>query len=273
MLRRPRLDPVPAVAVLLLVGVVAVTAGVATRSQGTPRAWTVPAPATVAAAPMDPAPMDPAEAAAPPEPGQLTPPAVSARPQASAAWVASVGAATGIGSVALAAYADATLALAGDQPSCRLGWTTLAAIGGIESGHGTYGGAELREDGRPTIPIVGPALDGRPGFAAIPAAPDATAWHGDPVWDHAIGPLQFLPSTWRRWGADADGDGAADPNDTDDAALAAGRYLCAAGADLTAAPAWRAAVLTYNHSEAYVSEVLTAANGYAVASRQAAGRL
>ncbi len=44
-----------------------------------------------------------------------------------------------------------------------------------------------------------------------------------------MGPLQFIPSTWRSWGVDANGDGVADPNQIDDAALAAGRYLCAAG--------------------------------------------
>ncbi|RYV49993.1 lytic murein transglycosylase, partial [Pengzhenrongella frigida] len=196
-------------------------------------------------------------------------PVVPAR--AAAAWVASTSAATGIGPVAMRAYANATLALAAEQPACRVGWTTLASIGATESGHGTHGGAVLDDDGRPSLPIIGPALDGRPGFAAIPADPDATAWHGDPVWDHAVGPLQFLPSTWRRWGADGDGDQVADPNDLDDAALAAGRYLCAAGTDLTAAPAWQAAVLSYNHSHEYVAAILASANGYAAASQASGG--
>jgi len=194
----------------------------------------------------------------------------NARPRASAAWVASVSTATGIGAVALQAYADATVTLHADDPSCRLGWTTIAAIGWIESGHGTHGGARLLDDGRTDLPILGPALDGRDGFAAIPATPDSTAWHGDPVWDHAVGPLQFLPSTWRRWGADGDGDGAADPNDVDDAALAAGRYLCASGADLTLAAGWRDAVFSYNHSDQYVTEVRGAANRYAESASAAA---
>ena len=192
---------------------------------------------------------------------------------AAADWVATTSAATGIPDVALRAYADATLALALEQPACHVGWTTLAAIGGIESGHGTHGGALLRPDGTSSVRILGPALDGRPGFAAIPATPESTGWHGDPVWDHAVGPLQFLPSTWERWAADGDDDGVADPNDIDDAALAAARYLCASGHDLTGADAWHAAVYSYNHSDQYVSDVLGAANRYATRSqtRRAAG--
>src|SRR3546814_10762281 len=84
-------------------------------------------------------------------------------------------------------------------------------------------------DGRSSRPILGPALDGRPGFAAIRSTPESATWHGDSTWDHAVGPLQFIPSTWSRWAADGDGDGASDPNDIDDAAYAAGRYLCADG--------------------------------------------
>ena len=72
--------------------------------------------------------------------------------------------------------------------------------------------------------------------------------HGDPEWDHAVGPLQFLPSTWETWGRDGDGDGTADPQDLDDAAAAAAAYLCGAGQDLTTGPGWSAAVYAYNHS-------------------------
>ena len=168
--------------------------------------------------------------------------------------------------VALRAYADASLTIGVEQPGCRLGWSTLAAIGGIESGHGTHGGGVLREDGTTTDPILGPALDGRAGFAAIRATPESTAWHGDATWDHAVGPMQMLPSTWSRWRADGDGDGVDDPNDIDDAALGAARYLCASGADLTGATGWHDAVFSYNHSEQYVADVLGAANRYAAGS-------
>ncbi|MFE9320862.1 hypothetical protein ACIHDR_13535 [Nocardia sp. NPDC052278] len=52
------------------------------------------------------------------------------------------------------------------------------------------------------------------------------------------------------------------PDNIDDAALAAGRYLCATGADLATAHGWRQAVLDYNHSTVYVNQVRSAAIGY-----------
>ncbi len=109
----------------------------------------------------------------------------------------------------------------------------------------------------------GPALNGRGAFAAVPASPQSSAWHGDQRWDHAVGPLQFIPSTWETWGADGDGDGVADPNDLDDAAYAAARYLCADGHDLTTGSGWADAVFSYNHAQAYVDAVHAAATSYA----------
>lgn len=186
--------------------------------------------------------------------------------RASGAWVSTVSAVTGVGPVALQAYADATLAMERLGPGCQLGWTTLAAIGTVESGNGTHGGAQLLPDGRPSVPIVGPALDGSGGTAAIPSKPEDAAWHGDALWSHAVGPMQFLPSTWSRWASDGDGDGAQDPNDIDDAALAAARYLCASGRDLATPEGWQAAVLSYNHDDAYVALVLATANDFAAAA-------
>jgi membrane-bound lytic murein transglycosylase B len=180
-------------------------------------------------------------------------------------WVSSVSSATGIPARAAQAYGDATLELAVEDPGCHLGWPTLAAIGWIESGHGTHGHATLGADGVPSIPIVGPALDGTAGRAAIHSTAQSVAWHGDPVWDHAVGPMQFIPSTWARWGADGDGDGVADPQDIDDAALAAGRYLCAGSRDLSTWDGWHAAVLSYNHSDAYAQSVFERAGAYATA--------
>jgi membrane-bound lytic murein transglycosylase B len=179
------------------------------------------------------------------------------------AWLTRTAAAAGIPVPALRAYADAELVLRQEQPACRLGWNTLAGIGWVESQHGTVGGRTLAADGRPSSPILGPALDGAGGFAAIPSTPSSAAWHGDRRWEHAVGPLQFLASTWSRWGADGDGDGKADPNDLDDAALAAGRYLCADGHVLTTDSGWKAAVHSYNHDDGYVADVAAAANTYA----------
>ena len=77
------------------------------------------------------------------------------------------------------------------------------------------------------------------------------------------GPLQFIPSTWETFARDGDGDGAADPQDLDDAAAAAAAYLCGTGQDLTTGPGWSAAVYAYNHSAIYVQSVYLAATTYA----------
>jgi len=180
--------------------------------------------------------------------------------QVDPAWVGRTAAATGIPAPAVRAYADAQL---GRPTGCDLGWTTLAGIGWVESHHGTIGGRTLGGDGRSSRPILGPALDGGGGFAAIPATPRTTTWHGDARWDHAVGPLQFIPSTWATWGTDGDGDGDADPNDIDDAAATAVRYLCADGHDLTTGSGWADAVFSYNHARSYVAAVRAAAVAYA----------
>jgi membrane-bound lytic murein transglycosylase B len=183
------------------------------------------------------------------------------------AWVRTVAAKAGIPAPALRAYADAEIRLGREQPGCHLGWNTLAGIGWIESQYGTLGGRTLREDGYsvPTT-ILGPALDGQ-RFAAIRSTPSSAQWHGDTVWEHAVGPLQFLASTWNRWGADGDGDGRSDPRDIDDAALAAGRYLCADGHDLATDAGWTRAVHSYNHDDQYVANVAAAATSYAARAR------
>lgn len=167
------------------------------------------------------------------------------------AWVRRTALAAGIPEPAVAAYARATL---GAPEGCDLGWTTLAGIGWVESHHATIDGRTVGVDGRPSTPIVGPALDGAGPVAAIPV---------DGGWDHATGPLQFITSTWERWGRDGDGDGAADPQDLDDAAAAAAAYLCGTGHDLATGPGWAAAVRAYNHSDAYVLAVHSAATTYA----------
>ena len=116
-------------------------------------------------------------------------------------------------------------------------------------------------------PIVGPALNGRGAFAAIRSTSASRALHGDAVWEHAVGPMQFLPETWGRYAADGDGDGHADALDLDDAAATAARYLCAGGGDLQTSIGWEKAVLSYNHSGAYVDDVYAAASAYAARAR------
>jgi membrane-bound lytic murein transglycosylase B len=210
-------------------------------------------------------PSAPASASASPSAPTSAPASASAPSgdRIAAAWLARVSRQTGIGRVALEAYALASLRLAREQPGCHLGWTTLAGIGAIESGHGTNGGARLRPDGTTTRRILGPALDGTSGTARIPSTEQSQKWHGDPRWDHAVGPMQFIPSTWRKWGSDASSDGTSDPNNIDDAAYAAGRYLCGSGQDLRTGEGWTQAVFSYNHSPEYVRSVVARANSYA----------
>ncbi|MFZ3598194.1 lytic transglycosylase domain-containing protein [Streptomyces sp. BH104] len=160
----------------------------------------------------------------------------------------------GIPGRVLAAYRGAVKDLASESPGCGVRMPLLAAIGRVESGH-ARGGA-LDGNGRTRTPILGPRLDGDPDVAAIHDSDDGT-WDGDRTWDRAVGPAQFIPSTWRRWGSDGNGDGARDPHQIDDAWLAAGRYLCAAGGDLTRGAGIRRAVLAYNHSDSYLELVLS----------------
>ena len=182
------------------------------------------------------------------------------------AWASEVGAKVGIPAAAMAAYGSVELRLRAAQPGCHLAWNTLAGIGWVESQHGTIDGRTLLADGRSSTPVIGPALNGQ-GFAAIRSTAASAAWHGDRTWEHAVGPLQFIPSTWERWAADGDGDGVEDPLDLDDAALAAGRYLCADGHDLSTVAGWNAAIHSYNHDSSYVLAVLDAANTYASRAR------
>lgn len=172
--------------------------------------------------------------------------------------------ATGIPRRALAAYVAAAQRVEQDDPACRIGWNTLAGIGSSESSHGAFGGATLGDDGVATPLIIGVPLDGTAGNRAIPDT-DGGTLDGDTTWDRAVGPLQFIPTTWEQWGADGDGDGARNPHDLDDAALAAAQYLCDAGDDLSASEGWSRAVLTYNQSGAYARKVARTATQYAQA--------
>jgi murein DD-endopeptidase MepM/ murein hydrolase activator NlpD len=74
----------------------------------------------------------------------------------------------------------------------------------------------------------------------------------------AVGWMQFMPSTWLRWGFDADGDGIADPWNATDAIYSAARYLAAAGGQSDIARG----VFAYNHADWYVREVLDLARVY-----------
>jgi Transglycosylase SLT domain len=105
-----------------------------------------------------------------------------------------------------------------------LSWTVLAAIGQIESADGAN---------------MGPSTAG------------------------ALGPMQFLPSTWAVWGIDGFGQtGKPDIMNPYDAVPSAARLLCADGA-AAGGSALRAAIFDYNHATWYVNEVLALAAAYA----------
>jgi membrane-bound lytic murein transglycosylase B len=165
----------------------------------------------------------------------------------------------------LTAYADAQLATNATEATCHLSWVMLAGIGSVESGHGSHGGAVLRPDGTSSTLILGPPLDGTHGNITVNATPAGVRLDGDPRWDHAVGPMQFLPSTWTQWGVSATG-GVPDPNDIDDAALTAARYLCGDHRDLATVEGWRAALAAYNAPDAYAVKVTDRAATYARAS-------
>lgn len=131
----------------------------------------------------------------------------------------------------------------GDRPGCHLSWNTLAAIGQVGSRHGAAGGEPgIGVDGRPATPITGPPLDGSPGRAQVRDT-DRGEVDGDSTWDRTVGPMRFLPAHWQRWAERATGDGRGpDPQDIDDAALTAARYLCADHRDLATAEGWWKAV-------------------------------
>jgi membrane-bound lytic murein transglycosylase B len=182
------------------------------------------------------------------------------------AWAARLSEETQIPARSLEAYAEAEITVRAADPDCRINWATLAGVGRVESHHGRYNGTDIGADGVLTPPIIGIPLDGSPGVRAIPDT-DGGRLDGDTTWDRAVGAMQFLPTTWARWGVRANGDGAPpDPQNIDDAALSAATYLCASGGDLSSAAGWWEAVLTYNRSVDYGRNVFDGADAYAKAA-------
>ena len=157
----------------------------------------------------------------------------------------------GIPATVLEAYRRAVERTNMVQPNCHIPLALVAAIGKVETGHAR--GGRVSADGTTLAPILGPVLSGGP-FAAIPDT-DGGTYDGDAVWDRAVGPMQFIPSTWARWQADGNVDGRTDPHNIYDASLATARYLCAANRDLGTPAGLDAAVLSYNHSTSYLSLV------------------
>jgi membrane-bound lytic murein transglycosylase B len=146
------------------------------------------------------------------------------------------------------------------MPECGISWSTLAAVGRIESDHGRHGGSSLDANGTAVPGIFGVALDGVT-TASIPDSDDG-AIDGDPEHDRAVGPMQLIPQTWRNWHTDGGGDGVEDPQNIDDAAAAAANYLCRSSIAMDTEDGWRAAISAYNSSESYLRKVAAAGVQY-----------
>ena len=157
---------------------------------------------------------------------------------------------------------DAYARAAAGRGSCNLHWSVLAGIGKVESRHGTYRGASVAVDGDVSPAIIGIPLDGSRSREILDT--DGGALDGDTTYDRAVGPMQFIPSTWAGWARDGNGDGVADPQNLYDAAAAAAAYLCRVG-DLSDPDTLRRALFSYNRSEPYGTAVLRHAADYAAA--------
>lgn len=266
-------------AVLLLVLVVAGAAAgaiaipmTASSRQAEPSGAATPSPTAEVPGGLAPLPTTaaPGLGGATPSPG-ATPTATTAPPATGrpadvlAAWANQTGAKLDIPWVAMQAYGYAELVIQRTRPNCNLKWTTLAAIGKVESNHGRHN-ATLGDDGSSSPRILGAVLDGTGGTQRILDTDDGTL-DGDRTYDRAVGAMQFLPSTWKQHEVDADNDGLKDINDIDDAALAAGNYLCQGGRNLDVAQDWWNAILSYNDVRRYAQDVFTAANDYGSRSR------
>ena len=160
--------------------------------------------------------------------------------------------------VALDAYYRAAGTVTEDRPACGVQWWALAGISKVEGRHGTYGGTTLLPNGDTSKRIIGIQLNGTRETAVIPDS-DGGALDGDAQYDRAVGPMQFIPQTWKRFGADGNEDATTSPFNLYDATLAAANYLCTASRGLEADPGLRAAYFSYNRSLHYVDSVL----GYA----------
>ncbi|MDM4762415.1 lytic transglycosylase domain-containing protein [Galbitalea sp. SE-J8] len=181
-------------------------------------------------------------------------------------WLATTSARTGIPARALAAYAGAAIAKARAMPQCGISWNTLAAIGWVESKHGTHGGSRVTASGAVRPAIYGPSLTGD-GTEHIPDSDDGR-FDRDKEYDRAMGPMQLIPQTWRNWRTDGSGDGKRDPQNIDDATMAAANYLCRATQDAVGEPdmvttaGWQGGIRAYNPAPSYLHAVARAAIEY-----------
>src|SRR5881394_1077982 len=130
---------------------------------------------------------------------------------------------------------------------CATPWWLLLGVARAESGGGTHDGASIDDDW-----VVRPLIFGPPT-----------------PYGRALGPAQFIPSSWDLFGLDGSGDGVADPHNFLDALLAMAKHLCSSaggGVDLSQETAARAGLIGYNHDQGYVNTVWGYAVDYRVGS-------
>lgn len=161
-----------------------------------------------------------------------------------------------IPAVALDAYRAASRAAPTVASSCEVEWQIVAAIAQVESRHGQIDDHQLDGSGDVVPPIRGRVLDGTGGTQTIPDT-DGGTLDGDATWDRAMGPLQFIPTTWRELGRDGNGDGVRDPDNLYDAAVTAVAHLCIREpGDYAQRAELRRALIAYNASGPYAERVL-----------------
>jgi cell wall-associated NlpC family hydrolase len=151
---------------------------------------------------------------------------------------------------AMIAYAEATNQLAKDQPGCHLSWVTLAAVGKTTTDHGRAAGATFAVDGDASKTIGTVELRDFDGNVISTA--------------NSAGPMQLSPALWSAYQRSASG-GKPNPQNIDDAALTAGRALCAGGRDLSNGDAWWAAVSSLQSAPLYLHRTLATLNVYGTA--------
>ncbi|MGW2650901.1 C40 family peptidase [Streptomyces sp. NPDC001393] len=182
--------------------------------------------------------------------------------------IAEGGSAADIPPRMLTAYKKAVQQVGKHVPKCRgMRWAILAGIAKVESNHAISHSIADNGDIRPKI--YGVLLNGSSVGGNTTVVPDSDGgkWDGTSQGDRAVGPFQFLPSTWESIGQDGNGDRIADPQNADDAALSAATYLCGNGRDLAQRAQLEAAILEYNHSQEYLANVLGWIDQYTAAAK------
>jgi membrane-bound lytic murein transglycosylase B len=150
--------------------------------------------------------------------------------------------------VAETAYKVAAFELDVRQPQCHMPWQLLAGIGRVESHHAYNGDVDMFGTARRAI--YGPVLDGSLRGNEVIRNHAGTFLRAE-------GPMQFMPATWARYSPPG-----GNPQNLFDASYTAGNYLCSGGLDMRDPAQRTSAILRYNHSMAYVTEVMGWAHRY-----------